>query len=349
MNKPNVNTLNTLKRLVDSPSPSGFEKNAQNAVSNIVTPYIDEISEDINGNLICKRFANNKEKSKTILLVAHIDEIGMMVTYIEPSGFIRFTKIGGVDVQLLIGRNVNILHNDNVIKGVIGALPIHMKKGTPKTDIDFPDMWIDIGVSNKEEALTLVQVGDAIILDAATHTLSGSTVTSRACDDKAGVTVLIQTLKMLSNKTIPNDIVVVTTIQEEVGMRGAMTVGYNIQPDVCIVVDVTHATDYPTVQKSKYGEIGLGNGVVIPVGSDLSTTVQRQLMEIAKNKGIPSQYSALSGASGTDAHAIQVSRGGCVTGLLCIPCRYMHTPVECISIKDVDYAAELLAAFCEKW
>lgn len=344
-----MNTLNTLKRLVDSPSPSGFENNAQSVVSDIVTPYVNEISEDINGDLICKRFANNKEKSKTILLVAHIDEIGMMVSYIEPTGFLRFTKIGGVDAQLLLGRSVQILHNGNVIKGVIGALPIHMKKGTQKTDIDFPDMWIDIGASNKEDALTLVQVGDAIVFDAATHNLLGSIVTSRACDDKAGVAVLIQTLKMLSNKTISNNIVVATTVQEEVGLRGAIIVGYNIQPDICIVIDVTHATDYPTVQKSKYGEISLGKGVVIPIGSDLSTPVQRKLMELAKEKGIPFQCSALPGASGTDAHAIQVSRGGCVTGLLCIPCRYMHTPVECVSLKDIEYSAELLSAFCEIW
>lgn len=344
-----MDTINILKELVDTPSPSGFEKDVQTVVAKMATPYVNEVSEDVSGNLICKRNANIKDVNKTIMLAAHIDEIGMMVSYIEPSGFIRFTKIGGVDARLLLGRSVNILHDDKVVRGVIGVLPIHMKKDTQGNDFDFPDLWIDIGVSSRDEAINFVQIGDAIVMDGSTNVLSNSIIASRACDDKAGVTALLQTLKILSDKLISNHVVVVTTIQEEVGLRGATTAAYTIQPDVCVVIDVTHATDCPKVQKCKYGEITVGKGVVVPVGSDLSTPVQRKLMEIATERKIPFQRSALPGSSGTDAHAVQVSRGGCLTGLLSIPCRYMHTPVECISINDVISASELLAIFCEKW
>lgn len=345
-----MSTVDILKQLVDTPSPSGFEKDAQSIVSRIITPYVDEVSEDIQGNLICKRFANSANGSKNIMLMAHIDEVGMMVTYIEPSGYVRFNKIGGVDPQIIQGQCVNIIHEGNSVKGVIGALPVHMKnKDIQKNALDFSEMWIDIGATSREDALNRIQIGDPIITDSTTNILSGNVVSSRACDDKSGVTALLRTAELLKGKNIPNHVVFVTSIQEEVGTRGAMVAAYNIQPNVCIAIDVTHATDYPNVQKSKYGEICLEAGVAIPVGSDLSISVQHNLIELAISKDIPFQRFALPGPSGTDAHAVQVSRGGCMAGLLSIPCRYMHTPVECVSIMDVEYTAELLAEFCEKW
>lgn len=345
-----MNLVETLKQLVDSPSPSGFERNAQNIVSCTMAKFLDKISEDIHGNLICVREANNTLNAKTIMLMAHIDEVGMMVTYVEPCGLVRFTKIGGIDAQLMLGRSVSILHEDCSIKGVVGSLPIHMKnKDAQKNSLEFSEMWIDIGVTNREDAFKKIQIGDPIVIDSSSNSLSDTIVASRGCDDKAGVTTLIRTAEILKDNSTPNKVVFVTSVQEEIGTRGAMTASYNINPDVCIVIDVTHATDYPNVQKSKYGEINLGKGVVIPLGSDLSTPIQRQLMDIATERKIPFQRSALPGPSGTDAHAVQVSKGGCLTGLLSIPCRYMHTPVECISIVDLEHAAELLAAFCEIW
>lgn len=345
-----MNTLDILKQLVDTPSPSGFEKEAQTVVSKIITPYVDEVSEDIHGNLICKRFAKSAKGTKSIMLMAHIDEIGMMVTYIEPSGYVRFNKIGGVDPQVMQGQCVSIIHGGDSVKGVIGALPIHMKnKDVQKNSLDFSEMWIDIGATSREDALNRIQIGDPIITDSTTKILFDNVISGRACDDKSGVTALLRTAELLKGKTIPNHVVFVTSILEEVGTRGAMVAAYNIQPDVCIAIDVTHATDYPTVQKSKYGEICLGAGVAIPVGSDLSISVQHKLIELATVRNISFQRVALPGPSGTDAHAVQVSRSGCITGLLSIPCRYMHTPVECISIKDVEKTAELLAEFCEKW
>ncbi len=345
-----MNIVETLKQLVDTPSPSGFERNVQNIISCYMAKYLDKVSEDIHGNLICVRESNNSICAKTIMLMAHIDEIGMMVTYVEPFGLVRFAKIGGIDAQLLPGHTVSILHEDCSIKGVVGSLPIHMKnKETQKNSLDFSEMWIDIGVTSREEALKKIQIGDPIVIDSTTNYLSDTIIASRACDDKAGVTTLIRTAEILKESNNPNKVVFITSVQEEIGTRGAITASYNINSDVCIVIDVTHATDYPNVQKSKYGEISLGKGVVIPLGSDLSIPIQRQLMNLATERKIPFQRSALPGSSGTDAHAVQVSRGGCLTGLLSIPCRYMHTPVECISLMDLEYTAALLAAFCEIW
>lgn len=345
-----MDTLKIIEQLADTPSPSGFEKDAQAVVSKIISPYVDEVMEDIQGNLICKRYAETANGAKTIMLIAHIDEIGMMVTYVDPSGFIHFNKLGGVDSQLLQGHNVTILHEGNCVKGSIGSLPIHMKnKDAQKNIPDISDMWIDIGAASREEVLQKVQIGDPIVVDSGINILSDNVISCRACDDKAGVTALLLAAQMLKDKEITNNVVFVTSVQEEIGTRGAIVASYNIHPDVCIAIDVTHATDYPTIQKSKYGDINIGAGVAIPIGSDLSLFVQRRLIEIAANMKISFQRFALPGQSGTDANVIQVSRGGCATGLLNVPCRYMHTPVECISINDVNRTAELIVSFCEKW
>lgn len=348
-----MDTIGIIEQLVNTPSPSGFEKDTQSVVSKIISPYVDEVMEDILGNLICKRYAKTANDAKTIMLMAHIDEIGMMITYVEPSGFIRFNKLGGVDPQLLQGHSVTILHEGNSVKGVIGSLPIHIKniknKDMQKNVPDISDMWIDIGAASREEALRKVQIGDPIVVDSDINALSGNVISSRACDNKAGVTALLLAAQMLNDKEITNKVVFVTSVQEEIGTRGAIVASYNIHPDVCIAIDVTHATDYPSVPKSKYGEVNIGGGAAIPVGSDLSVYVQHILIELAVGNDIPFQRFALPGSSGTDAHAAEVSRAGCLTGLVSIPCRYMHTPVECISAKDVISTAELLAAFCEKW
>lgn len=345
-----MNTIEIIEQLVNTPSPSGFEKDAQYVVSKIISPYVNEVTEDIQGNLICKRYAKTTNGAKTIMLMAHIDEIGLMVTYVEPSGFIHFNKLGGVDPQLLQGRSITIMHEGNSVKGVIGSLPIHIKnKDMQKNVPDISEMWIDIGAASREEAFQRIQIGDPIVVDSCINILSDNVISSRACDDKAGVTALLLAAQMLKDKVTTNNVVFVTSVQEEIGTRGAIVASYNINPDVCIAIDVTHATDYPNVQKTKYGEINIGAGVAVPVGSDLSVSIQHKLIELATDQDIPYQRFSLPGPSGTDAHAAQVSRSGCLTGLVSIPCRYMHTPIECISINDVTNTAELLAAFCEEW
>ncbi len=332
-----------LLMLCSIPSPSGYEHKAKECFKQIVSSYVDDCYEDVHGNVIAKRYGKS---DKTIMLIAHIDEVGMVVKHIEENGYIRFTTVGGVDTSICKGRKVLITHNDKEIVGVIGSIPVHLKRtsNNRNNDQDISDLWIDIRVANKEEAEQLVSIGDYIVFDSTTTLLPNNCITGRGLDDKVGISVLIGVLSKLP-KELEYNICVVASIQEEVGLRGAMTAAYNIHPDICIAVDVTHATDYPTMNKSKFGDIRLGEGVVIPFGSDMTPAIQEQLRIVGEKQNIPFQIEVCLGSSGTDINSIQITRGGCKTGLISIPCRYMHTPVEIASCEDVYNCIELLKHF----
>lgn len=336
------------KNLCKLPTPSGFEDSIRSYLISLVKDFTDEYIEDAIGNLICTKYGKDPKTNRTIMLVAHMDEIGMMVTYIEESGYIRFTRIGGVDLMLLKGRNVKIIHGDTEVFGVIGTTPIHMKRNGNNRDLEESDLWIDIGISDKDEVEKLISIGDCIVIDAPLVELPNQLISSRACDNKAGVVSLIRMLDLIKDDVVGNNIVVVFSAQEEVGLRGAKTATYSASPDVCIAVDVAHATDYPTVNKSKYGDVRIGKGPVIPVGSDLTPCMQKELKNISQNLGLDYQLLALSGCSGTDINAVQVTKAGCATGLISIPCRYMHSPVEIVSLSDIESVAQILAEFCRQ-
>lgn len=340
-----MSTLTTLKEMVNIISPSGYEQTIIHTLKNYVSQYVDSVTEDTLGNLICRK--NSGQNTQTAMFVAHIDEVGLMVSYIEESGYIRFTRIGGVDLLLLKGRNVKIVHNGTVISGVIGSVPIHMKKNGNNKDLDESDLWIDIGVTDKDEAEKLVSIGDCIVIDAPVVELINNQIACRGCDNKAGVTSLLKMIELLNDIECKFNIVVVFSVQEEVGLRGAKVASYSVSPDICIAIDVAHATDYPSVNKSKYGDVRIGKGPVIPVGSDLSLSLQNQLKHLSHKLDIDYQQIALPGYSGTDINAVQVTKSGCATGLISIPCRYMHTPVEIVSLHDVENVAQILAEFCK--
>lgn len=336
------------KNLCKLPTPSGFEDSIRSYLISLVKDFTDEYIEDAIGNLICTKYGKDPKTNRTIMLVAHMDEIGMMVTYIEESGYIRFTRIGGVDLMLLKGRNVKIIHGDTEVFGVIGTTPIHMKRNGNNRDLEESDLWIDIGISDKDEVEKLISIGDCIVIDAPLVELPNQLISSRACDNKVGVVSLIRMLDLIKDDVFGNNIIVVFSAQEEVGLRGAKTATYSASPDVCIAVDVAHATDYPTVNKSKYGDVRIGKGPVIPVGSDLTPCMQKELKNISQNLGLDYQLLALSGCSGTDINAVQVTKAGCATGLISIPCRYMHSPVEIVSLSDIESVAQILAEFCRQ-
>lgn len=335
-----------VKSLFQLASPSGHEHRIVKVLKENVSNCVDSIVEDAIGNLICTKYSKDSQTNKTIMFVAHMDEIGLMVTYIEESGYIRFTRIGGVDLMLLKGRNVKIVHGDAEVFGVIGTTPIHMKRNGNNRDLEESDLWIDIGVTDKEEAEKLISIGDCIVIDAPLVELPNQLISSRACDNKAGVATLLRMLNLVKDDVIENNIVVVFSAQEEVGLRGAKTATYSVSPDVCIAVDVAHATDYPSVNKSKYGDVRIGKGPVIPVGSDLTPCIQKELKNISQSLELDYQLLALSGCSGTDVNAAQVTMAGCATGLISIPCRYMHSPVEVVSLSDIENVAQILAEFC---
>lgn len=309
-------------------------------------PHVDKVEEDIHGNLLCYKFAPLPDKAKTVMLIAHMDEIGLMVTYIEDSGIIRFSSLGGIDINILKGRKVYILHEETKIEGVIGVQPIHMRNRTNNKDIEFSDLWIDIGCRDKNIVESLISIGDSIVIKSSFDIINEDIVVSRGCDNKSGITVLIKTMELLTQKKLDYNVVAVASVQEELGLRGARTSGYSVKPDISIAIDVCHATDYPSVNKAKYGDIKLGGGPVIPIGSDLTPCIQNKLKEIAKKNNIQSQIVAMPGNSGTDINAIQINREGCATGLLSIPCRYMHSPVEMVSVEDINNVTDLLSIFC---
>lgn len=337
-----------LQRLSLVGSPSGYEGNIRSLLKTIVSPFIDCCKEDVLGNLICYKHSLSPN-CNTLMFVAHMDEIGLMVSYIEESGYIRFTRIGGVDLMLLPGRSVNIIHNGTVVTGVIGAKPYHMKKHSVSCEPDESELWIDIGASRKEDAEKKVSIGDCVVIDSSFTKLSDNLSVSRGCDDKAGVVALVNMLELIKDDRFNCEIVVVFSVQEEVGLRGAKTASYCVSPDICIAVDVEHATDYPNINRAKYGDIRIGYGPVIPYCSDLSNAVQNSLRQISTQKGIAFQQLALPASSGTDANVVQLTKKGCATGLVSIPCRYMHTPVELISLSDVDSISIILAEFCKQY
>ena len=333
--------------LVQTGRPSGYEQPTGEWLMHILAPYVNDCIVDIHGNLICRKRGVGTKENQTIMFVAHMDEIGLMVSYIEESGYIRFSKIGGVDLRLLKGRNVIIMHEGSEVRGVIGATPIHMRKSGDCKETDESDLWIDIGVQGKEAVEKIVSIGDCIVTDSLLVEMSNGIISSRGCDNQAGVAALVGMLDLLKDVSCELDIVVVCSVQEEVGLRGAKTASYSVSPDICISVDVVHATDYPTVNKSKYGDIRIGNGPVIPLGTDFTFSIQRYIKELSVRMDIKCQSLAMSGTSGTDSGAVQVCKAGCATGLVGIPCRYMHTPVEIVSLNDIEDTSLILAEFCK--
>ena len=336
---------NSLSTLVSISSPSGYEEGIVSYLKKEITEYSNlQIENDILGNLIVTKQGLSSRK---IMLIAHCDEIGLMVSYIEDSGYIRFTKIGGVDLRVLQGHKVKILHNNTEVCGVIGITPIHMRKNGNNKELEESDLWIDIGCTKKTEVESKVSIGDAIIIDSTFVEISNDIISGRGLDNKVGIVTLLTVLKSIYKIECDATISFVFSVQEEIGSRGAKTAAYFLSPDTCIAVDVAHATDYPTINKAKYGDISLGKGPIIPFGSDFTPFIQNQLRQLAQHLNIEHQQVAMSGFSGTDVNVIQINKVGCKTGFISIPCRYMHTPIETISLADISKTSLILTEFCK--
>ena len=347
MNEIDDKLLSLFKEITATPSPSGFETPVQQVLKNFIEQYVDDCWVDVHGNVIAHK---KGQSDKTLMLIAHSDEIGFMVKHIDELGFIRFSKIGGIDANFLEGLRVIIYHNEEKVQGVIGKKPIHMKMANDKErskPIEIGELWIDIGVSSKEEAEKMVSVGDIITFEPLFNSLSNNLLVCKSADDKVGLLIMAAVLKNLAKCRTDVNLYIVSSVQEEIGLRGAITATYNVNPDICIAIDVTNATDFPNVNKNIFGDIKLNSGVVIPIGAKFNSNLQMQLKQIAVENKINYQVEALSNNSGTDASAVQISRGGVISGLISIPCRYMHTPIEVVSKNDVCSAINLLTKFCK--
>lgn len=334
-----------LADLLHARSPSGAEAEAQAVFDRYVRPSADTYTGDALGN----RIATLNPKGDPVLMFAgHMDELGLIITYINKEGFLYFDTIGGHDLSVISGRRVVIQSANGAVKGVTGKRAVHLmddedRKKVPKKH----EIWIDIGAKSKADALERVSVGDVATYDHELELINGSIGTARAFDNKVGAYIVGEALVRLAKEsTVPAArIVSVATTQEEIGVRGATTSAYLVNPHIAIAVDVGHATDHPDCDNRKFGETKLGGGPIICRGPNINPKVYNWLITAAKNANIPYQLEADPRPTGTDARAIQMGRSGVATGLVSIPLRYMHTPSEMVDLEDVERCVQLLVEF----
>ena len=338
-------SLAFLKRLLDTPGPSGFESAPAKAWRDEARAFSD-VTNDVAGN----SFATvNPSGGPTIMLAGHIDEIGVIITYIDDDGYCYIAGIGGWDPQVLVGQRIRILGREGDVFGVVGKKPIHVIKPEDRKKASMmTDLWIDIGATSRDDAERLVGVGDAGVIDSKSIDLPNGRIVSRSIDDRIGAFIVLEALRRYAAKPGSSRVVAVATTQEEIAHHGggARVSATRLGPQMAIVVDVTHATDYPTADKKEQGDHKIGGGPVLTRGSIISPVVFRLMREAASRLDIPHTVHAAGGESWTDADAIHVAREGIATGLVSIPNRYMHSPNELVSLDDLDRAAELIAETC---
>ena len=339
-------SLTFLKQLLETPSPSGFEVRGQQLWAAYTGKFADAIESDSYGNVFA---ALNSGGSPKILLAGHSDELGLMISHINEEGFLYFKGIGGVDRAMLRGHRVIVHSKSGPIPGVTGHLAIHLQERDDRKKVpEFHEVFIDIGVRSKSEADELVCVGDPVTMDAGVFTLAGERIAARACDNRIGTWAAAEALRILSEQRerLSASVVALATVQEENGLYGATMAGYRIRPDIALVVDVTHATDIPICSKPKHGDVKLGAGPVISIGSANHPILVDRLRRIAAERSIPIQFEVNPRFTGTDADAIFVQLGGIPTVCVGLPNRYMHSSVEVIDLADLEALAKLLAEFC---
>ena len=334
-----------LEQVLETPSPSGFESPLQQIVRVYAGDFADDVTTDVHGNVMAVR---NPGAPLRVMLAGHCDQIGLIVVHLDDKGFVYCQAIGGWDPQMLVGQRVMIWSAGGPVFGVVGRKPIHLlteeeRKQVPK----LKDLWLDIGVEDKEEAEKLVRVGDPVTVELAFREMPNNRAASPAMDDKCGLWVVMEALRRVDPKKLDCALYAVSTVQEEVGLRGAKTSAFGIDPQVAVAVDVTFATDCPTIEKKEEGDISLGKGPVIYRGPNMNPKLVERLVATAEEHEIPYQLAAAGRPPGTDANAIQISRAGVATALVSIPNRYMHSPVEMISLDDIDRTADLLARLAE--
>src|SRR6478735_3151446 len=338
-------SLDFLKKLLDTPGPSGFEA-APAKVWRDYAKKFSKVSGDVAGNSLAEVNGGGKP---TIMLAGHIDEIGVIINYIDDQGYAYIQPIGGWDPQVLIGQRLRFVGRDGEVFGVVGKKPIHLIKPEEREKAaKFTDLWVDLGFKKKEEATKVLSVGDAGVIDSRAMEFPNGRLVSRSIDDRIGAFVVLEALRRYAAKPGAAKVVAVATTQEEIGYRGggAGVCATCIGPQMAIVVDVTFAIDHPGVEKKEYGDAAIEGGPVLTRGSIISPVVFNLLRKTAEDQKIPFSLHAAGRDTSTDADAIHIAREGVATGLVSVPNRYMHSPNEMVSLVDVDNAATLIAEFC---
>jgi len=338
-------SLSFLRMLVNTPSPVGQEVRGQRVWLDYAKQFADETFSDAYGNCVATL---NKGGSPRLMLAGHADEIAMAVNYIDDNGYLYVRKMGGVDAAITKAQRVVIHTRSGPVKGVVGNVAPHLMKEEKETKPPkIHELFIDIGARDRKEAGKLVQIGDPITLADEFELLRNDLGVARAFDNRVGTFAVAETLRLLKETSgkLHAEVCAVSNVQEEVGLLGARQITYSLKPDVALVVDVTHATDYPTVNKSQHGDVKVGKGPTITHGGCNHPEVVARIAAVARAKKIPLQHEAMSATSGTDTDVIFWTRGGIPSALISLPNRYMHSPVEVVSLSDLEQIPQLMAAF----
>ena len=338
-----------LKRLLDTPGPSGFEGAPARVWRAEAATFAADIRADVVGNSLAT--VEGDGTGPTVLFAGHIDEIGIIITHIDDNGYVYFEPIGGWDPQVLVAQRIRFLGRHGDVIGVIGKKPIHLMKPEEREKASkITDLWVDIGVRNKAEALELLEVGDPGVIDSRTLDMPNNRIVSRSIDDRIGAFVVLEALRRYAAKPGAARVVAAATAQEEIGYSGggARVAAHSTGAQMAIAVDVTFATDHPGAKKEEVGDHKIGGGPVISRGSVIHPLVVELLRESAERLAIPYSLHAAGRFTSTDADAMQLARDGVATGLVSVPNRYMHSPNEMVSLEDLDRAAELIAETCRQ-
>lgn len=338
-------SLRFLENLLNTPSPPGHEARGQRVWLDYVAPFAGETFSDAYGNAVA---VLNKGGCPRLMLAAHADEIAMTVNFINDEGFVYVRRLGGVDPAITKAQRVTIHTSAGPVRGVVGNVAPHlMKEETDRKPPKIHELFIDIGARDKQDAQGLVKIGDPVTLADGFELLRNDLAIARAFDNRIGTFAVAEALRLLreDGTKLEAEICAVSNIMEEVGLLGARQIAYSLRPDVALVVDVTHATDCPTIHKPQHGDIRIGAGPTLTHGGCNHPEVVARLEAVAREKSISLQHEAMSASSGTDTDVIFWTRGGIPSALVSLPNRYMHSPVELVSLKDLEQIPELLAGF----
>ena len=334
-----------LDSLLRAPAPSGYEGPAS-AVWREAASFATQRTDGIGSSVAT---IGDDEAQPLLAVVGHIDEIGLVVTHVDEKGFLYFAAVGGWDPQILVGQRVRVEARDGSVPGVVGRKAIHLLKSEQrKQAVELAGLHIDIGAGDQDRALELVRIGDPIVVAAEPVLVDGARLVSKAMDNRLGAYIALESLRRCHERgELAARMAAIASVQEEVGLNGAGTSAFAVAPDLAIAIDVTHATDAPGMDEKETGSHALGSGPVIGRGSTLSPQVFELLCETAERLKIPYTIEASGRRTGTDADAIQISKAGIPTGLVSIPLRYMHSPVEMVDLGDLEAVIELVAGFAE--
>jgi len=335
--------LDFLKKLMNTVCPTGYEEEAARVWRDEAARFADRTWIDVNGNAIA---AINEKAPFRVMIAGHLDEIGLMVTYVDDRGYLSFTGLGGWDMAILPGQRVRIRTAKGDVLGVIGRKPIHLMREEDRKNLPkFEDLWIDIGAKDKAAALKIVALGDPAVLDYGVEELRDGILVGRGIDDRIGSFVALEALRLLKQAKTPLGVFAVASTQEEIGSRGAQTSGYGIDPQVGFAVDVGFCTDYPGMDdaKKKWGEVTMRGGPIITRGPNANPQLYKRVLDAAAKSKMPVQIEPYPRGTGTDGNVMQLLRGGVATAIISIPNRYMHSPCELVHVDDVENAAKLIA------